>query len=157
VGADVTAIEQAMTEIRRRQARRSPGELADLQAWGRDDLALLPALEAIEELGDQATVGAVAALVGLDRSSASRTVSAGVRAGYVVRMASQSDGRSTFLRLSEQGERFTRFAHEYRHARIEQALTGWSRKDRAQLATLMARFTDGLRREVSTKDLSVST
>ena len=38
-----------MTEIRRRQSRRSLRELADLQAWGRDDLSLLPVLEAIEE------------------------------------------------------------------------------------------------------------
>ena len=45
-GANLKAVEQAMTEIRRRQSRRSIRELADLQTWGRDDLSLLPALEA---------------------------------------------------------------------------------------------------------------
>jgi DNA-binding MarR family transcriptional regulator len=146
-GIHLKAIEQAMTEIRRRQTRRSHRELLDLQAWGRDDLLLLPALEAIEELGDEATVGAVAALVGLDPSRTSRIVGAAVTAGYVVRLASQSDGRSAFLRLSEEGGRFTRFAHEYRQSRIAEALAGWSHKEREQLATLMARFTAALHRE----------
>src|ERR1700687_2535264 len=91
-GANLMAVEQAMTEIRRRQNRRSLRELADLQAWGRDDLSMLPALEAVEEGGGETTVGAVAALTGLDLSRASRAVSAAVKAGYVVRVASQSDG-----------------------------------------------------------------
>ena len=146
-GANLKAVEQAMTEIRRRQSRRSIRELADLQTWGRDDLSLLPALEAIEEGGGGATVGIVAAITGLDLSRASRAVSSGVKAGYVMRVASQSDGRSTFLRLSKEGERFTRFAHEYRQARIKEALVGWSQKDRNELARLMTRFTDALRRE----------
>ena len=136
-----------MTEIRRRQSRRSIRELADLQAWGRDDLSLLPALEAIEEGGGDATVGFVAAITGLDLSRASRAVSSAVKAGYVTRAASQSDGRSTFLRLSKEGERFTRFAHRYRQAVIKEALVGWSQKDRNELARLMTRFTDALRPE----------
>jgi DNA-binding MarR family transcriptional regulator len=147
IGANLKAVEQAMTEIRRRQGRRSLRELADLQAWGRDDLSLLPALEVIEEEAGKATVGAVAALSGLDLSRASRAVTAAVKAGYVMRVASQSDGRSTFLRLSKEGERFTRFAHKYRQARINEALTGWSQRDCDQLARLMTRFTDALRRE----------
>jgi DNA-binding MarR family transcriptional regulator len=144
-GANLKAVEQAMTEIRRRQGRRSLRELADLQAWGRDDLSLLPALEVIEEEAGKATVGSVATLSGLDLSRASRAVSAAVKAGYVMRVASQSDGRSTFLRLSKDGERFTRFAHKYRRARIDEALIGWSQRDRDQLARLMTRFTDALR------------
>lgn len=136
-----------MTEIRRRQSRRSIRELADLQAWGRDDLSLLPALEAIEEGAGDATVGLVAAITGLDLSRASRAVSSAVKAGYVTRAASQSDGRSTFLRLSKEGERFTRFAHRYRQAVIKEALVGWSQRDRNELARLMTRFTDALRPE----------
>jgi DNA-binding MarR family transcriptional regulator len=146
-GANLKAVEHAMTEIRRRQGRRSLRERADLQAWGRDDLSLLPALEVIEEEAGKATVGAVAALSGLDLSRASRAVSAAVKAGYVMRVASQADGRSTFLRLSKEGERFTRFAHKYRQARINEALDGWSQRDCDQLARLMTRFTDALRRE----------
>ena len=145
--ANQKAVEQAMTEIRRRQNRRSLRELADLQAWGRNDLSMLPALEAIEEGAGQSTVGAVAALTGLDLSRASRAVSAAVKAGYVIRVASQSDDRSAYLRLSNEGERFTRFAHKYRQARINEALVGWSKRDRDQLATLMTRFTHALRRE----------
>jgi DNA-binding MarR family transcriptional regulator len=64
-----------------------------------------------------------------------------------MRVASQSDGRSTFLSLSKEGERFTRFAHKYRQARIKEALVGWSQKDRNELARLMTRFTDAIRRE----------
>jgi DNA-binding MarR family transcriptional regulator len=143
--SDLKAIELAMTEIRRRQHRRTLSEAADLRAWGRDDLGLLPALEAIEELGDQATVGAIAALTGLDQSRSSRMVSAALKTGYVVRVASQSDGRSTLLRLTKSGERFTRLAHDYRQGRIDDALAGWSHDDRHQLAALMARFSQAIK------------
>jgi len=147
--SDLRAIELAMTEIRRRQHRRTLRESVDLRAWGRDDLGLLPALEAIEELGDQATVGAIATLTGLDQSRSSRLVSAAIKSGYVVRVASQSDGRSTLLRLTRSGERFVRFAHEYRHCQIEEALASWSHDDRHQLAAFMTRFSRAIKQTAS--------
>lgn len=138
------AIERSMTVVRRRQNRRSLRELADLQSWDRNDLALIPALEAIDDHGSDATVGAVASILGLDPSRSSRMVSAAIEAGYVTRVASQSDGRRVHLRLTAQGAALVTYAHEYRQKMIDRAMRGWSQRDRDQFARLLTRFTDAL-------------
>ncbi len=142
---NLKSIEQSITVIRRRQNQRTLSELADLQGCDQRDLALIPALEVVEEQGPEATVGTVASALGLDPSRASRLVSIAVDARYLSRVASQSDGRRVHLQLTATGERFVRYAHGYRQGLIERAMKGWSQPDRDQLAVLLSRFTDALR------------
>ena len=144
------AIEQSMTVNRRRQNVRSLRELADLQACDRRDLSLIPTLEVIEEHGTEATVGTVAVTLGLDPSRASRLVSAAIRARYVSRVASQSDGRRVHLELTAAGNGFVKYAHRYRQDLIRRAMEDWTESDRGQLAVLLARFTDALQATAST-------
>jgi DNA-binding MarR family transcriptional regulator len=140
---DLAAIERAMLVIRRRQSKRS------LRAMAPDHLdpaalSWVPALEVIEELEPVATVGAVASTLGLDSSRASRIVSAATTAGYVVRVASQADGRAVHLTLTPKGKKFIGYAHDFRREGIRRAMESWSTADRARFVELITSFTEAL-------------
>lgn len=88
----------------------------------------------------EVTVGAVGSHLGVDPSVASRMVSDCISAGYLVRAASQRDGRRTVLHLSPEGEELmVRFRRHQRSA-YEYVTADWSERDRLELARLMVKY-----------------
>ncbi|MFI8966761.1 MarR family winged helix-turn-helix transcriptional regulator [Streptomyces sp. NPDC053493] len=112
-------------------------------------LVLRIVLEAEQERTGEITVGAVARHLGVDPSVASRMVSDCIAAGYLVRAASQQDGRRTVLHLSPEGrELMARFARHQRSA-YDQVTADWSEHERLEFARLMIKYVasqDGLSR-----------
>ncbi|WP_031067476.1 MarR family winged helix-turn-helix transcriptional regulator [Streptomyces sp. NRRL WC-3742] len=90
------------------------------------------------------TVGAVAELLGVDPSVASRMVSDNIKAGYLIRAASQQDGRRTVLLLSPEGtELMARFRRHQRDA-FDYITADWDERDRLEFARLMLKYVDSL-------------
>ncbi|MER5862042.1 MarR family winged helix-turn-helix transcriptional regulator [Kitasatospora sp. NPDC002040] len=106
-------------------------------------LVLNIVLEAEQAEADQPreiTVGAIAAHLGADPSVASRMVSDSISAGYLIRAASQQDGRRTVLHLSPEGrELMARFRRHQRDA-FESITADWSEAERLEFARLMLKY-----------------
>lgn len=118
------------------------GESADASGAGRSEAG-------------EITVGAVARHLGVDPSVASRMVSDNISAGYLVRAASQQDGRRTVLHLSPEGrELMARFARHQRSA-FECITADWPERERLEFARLMLKYVDSqdaLRHRIPGKD-----
>ncbi|KJK57469.1 MarR family winged helix-turn-helix transcriptional regulator [Saccharothrix sp. ST-888] len=101
------------------------------------------------------TVGAVAQHLGVDPSVASRMVSDCISAGYLIRAASQQDGRRTVLHLSPDGrELMARFSRHQRSA-FEYITADWTERERLEFARLMLKYVDSqdsLRHRLPGKD-----
>ena len=96
-----------------------------------------------------ATIGLVAEELGLDPSRASRVVGDLVNAGYLLREASQTDGRVTQLTLTPAG---SQLIADLRGARWEMLLSvfdGWAPDEIAQFSTLFSRYADGMARAIA--------
>jgi DNA-binding MarR family transcriptional regulator len=109
------------------------------------DLTRTLVLNIVEQNGDDdVTVGDVAERLGIDPSVASRMVSDCIGAGYLVRAASQRDGRRTVLRLSPGGaETLERFRRHQRSA-FEFVTRDWPERDRLEFARLLLRYVDAI-------------
>jgi len=88
-------------------------------------------------------VGLVAERLGIDPSRASRMVATAIDAGYVERVASQSDGRRITLRLTESGHAFEDAMQRFRQAQFARAMVDWSDREREQFGRLLLKFTAG--------------
>ncbi|MFG1997636.1 MarR family winged helix-turn-helix transcriptional regulator [Spirillospora sp. NPDC048911] len=107
-------------------------------------LVLNIVLEHTKDSAKEVTVGAVAELLAVDPSVASRMVTDNIKAGYLIRAASQQDGRRTVLQLSPQGvELMDRFRRHQRSA-FEYITADWQEKDRLEFARLMLKYVDSL-------------
>ena len=105
----------------------------------------VPLLYAIAGNGrDEVTVGAVAEWLFIDPSRASRLVSAAIAAGHVVRLASQADGRRTVLELTEAGRAILAASERFRRSHYARVMADWPQEDRAELARLLHKFSQGL-------------
>ncbi|MEU8891250.1 MarR family winged helix-turn-helix transcriptional regulator [Streptomyces sp. NPDC048442] len=90
----------------------------------------------------EVTVGAIGEFLSVDPSVASRMVSDCISAGYVVRAASQQDGRRTVLHLSDEGRAMmARFRRHQRQA-FEYVTADWAESDRLQFARLVLRYVE---------------
>ncbi|WP_259470953.1 MarR family winged helix-turn-helix transcriptional regulator [Streptomyces sp. 1114.5] len=73
---------------------------------------------------------------------ASRTVSDCISAGYLIRAASQQDGRRTVLHLSPEGrELMARFRRHQRSA-FEFVTADWTERERLDFARLLLKYVD---------------
>ncbi|GAA3337743.1 MarR family winged helix-turn-helix transcriptional regulator [Amorphoplanes nipponensis] len=135
----LVTVERAMIAIRRSQSRRALSRLVP-QA----DQVIFGVLDALEELGRPATVGDVAAALGVDQPRASRLVARAVEQGLVVRRADQRDGRRTLLALTEPGRSHLASAHRTRQQVFAGAMADWPAADRATFARLLSSFTTAL-------------
>ncbi|MEV5974248.1 MarR family winged helix-turn-helix transcriptional regulator [Streptomyces sp. NPDC051921] len=103
-------------------------------------LVLRIVLDAEQEDTGEITVGAVGRHLGVDPSVASRMVSDCISAGYLVRAASQQDGRRTVLHLSPEGrELMARFGRHQRAA-YDFITADWTEHERLELARLMIKY-----------------
>ncbi|WP_079191848.1 MarR family transcriptional regulator [Streptomyces sp. CB00455] len=92
--------------------------------------------------GREVTVGAVAEYLGVDPSVASRMVSDSISAGYLVRAASQRDGRRTVLHLSAGGRELMARFRRHQRAAFEHVTADWSERERLDFARLMLKYVD---------------
>lgn len=136
---DIADIERAMVAIRRRQSRRA---LARTQGAAGPEHDVLDVIEGAG--GARVTVSTVAEALGVDQPRASRLVAAAVGAGLVRREADQSDGRRSWLVLTEAGTAALERAHRSRRAAFAAATAGWTEEERAQFARLLTRFVGGM-------------
>jgi DNA-binding MarR family transcriptional regulator len=112
------------------------------QALTIQHILVVDAIDAQLGAGGVATVGSVAARVGVDPSTASRLVAGAVRAGNVERVASQQDGRRVHLRLTEQGGELLAESRRFQQAIFEDLTREWPEHDRRELARLMIKLAD---------------
>ncbi|MFF4577812.1 MarR family winged helix-turn-helix transcriptional regulator [Streptomyces sp. NPDC001389] len=108
------------------------------------DLGRTLVLNVVLEIGRddarEVTVGAVGSHLGVDPSVASRMVSDCISAGYLVRAASQRDGRRTVLHLSPEGEELMARFRRHQRSAYEYITADWSERDRLELARLMVKY-----------------
>ncbi|TLF76006.1 MarR family winged helix-turn-helix transcriptional regulator [Nocardia cyriacigeorgica] len=130
---DVERVERAMVEIRRRQTRRA------LAPEGEPAGQAFDVLDVVGATTDP-TVSTVAEALAVDRPRASRLVAAAVDAGYLERIADQSDGRRSLLAVTPAGRAVLRSAHQRRIDAFASAMHDWTETDRARFADLLTRF-----------------
>ncbi|SHI19080.1 MarR family winged helix-turn-helix transcriptional regulator [Streptomyces sp. 3214.6] len=107
-------------------------------------LALNIVLEHTRDSDKEITVGAVAELLGVDPSVASRMVTDNIKAGYLIRAASQQDGRRTVLLLSPEGADLMARFRRHQRAAFEYITAHWAERDRLEFARLMLKYVDSL-------------
>ncbi|MTE13245.1 MarR family winged helix-turn-helix transcriptional regulator [Nocardia aurantiaca] len=96
------------------------------------------------ETGQEMTVGGIAAGMCVDPSVASRMVTDNIKAGYLLRVPSQLDGRRAVLELSERGLEFMQRFRGQQRAAYEYITADWSEQDRLDFARLMLRYVDAI-------------
>jgi DNA-binding MarR family transcriptional regulator len=143
----IEAIRGALIDLRRLLQRRDLVRLW-AKAVGGDaklDYAELRLLDAVRVAsGAGTTVGHIATILGIDPSRASRQVARAVKKGLLRRAAAQTDGRKVLLEITPRGAQQQTAGGNLTRARIERAVATWSARDRAQFATLFARFASGM-------------
>lgn len=144
----LSMVDRAMVRIRRSQSRRTIGRLMK-QKFGAGlnlaNISIADALQELSQIGDQRpTIGSMAQTLGIDPSRASRMTAAAIRAGFVKRIASQSDGRSSHLELTTEGRKALELTRRFRLRFFGQLLSGWSDRECAEFGRLLIRFTDSL-------------
>jgi DNA-binding MarR family transcriptional regulator len=112
---------------------------------GRKDLKRNLVLNVVDEAdaaGREMTVGGLADQLMVDSSAASRMVTDCISHGYLVRAASQRDGRRTVLRLTEDGVALLEhFRHQQRQA-FEHITREWPAAERLEFARLLIKYAD---------------
>ena len=108
-----------------------------------NDTADTYVLGLLVEKGPQ-RVGEIAQTLGTDPSTVSRKVAALVDAGLVERRVDPADGRAHLLAATAAGERKSVDGRRYRIDLVTAVLAEWPEESRHQLATLLARFADGM-------------
>ncbi|MGW7585362.1 MarR family winged helix-turn-helix transcriptional regulator [Kitasatospora sp. NPDC054768] len=107
-------------------------------------LVLNIVLEHTRDSDKEITVGAVAELLGVDPSVASRMVADNIKAGYLIRAASQQDGRRTVLLLSPEGADLMARFRRHQRAAFEYITADWAERDRLEFARLMLKYVGSL-------------
>lgn len=108
----------------------------------RRDLSRNLVLNVVAEWPGEITVGMLADELNIDPSVASRMVSDCISAGYLLRAASQADGRRTVLRLTPEGQTLrSQFAQLQRDA-FERLTADWPAGERLQFARLLLKYAE---------------
>lgn len=105
-------------------------------------ILVVDAIDTERSSGTDATVGSVAAHIGVDPSTASRLVGEAVRSGNVERVASQQDGRRIHLRLTDQGRDLLATSRRFQQDIFEELTREWSDRDKHELARLMIKLAE---------------
>lgn len=141
-------IERSMLSIRRGMSRRTLGQVLTTHMRPAVSLSVLAVIDTVEQSsGDGAevvSVGTVARQMAIDPSRASRLVAEAIEAGYVRRVACQSDGRRTGLELTPAAGPVTEQAHRIRREYYQNLMSGWTPAEQRTFSRLLARFTDAM-------------
>ncbi|MGR6468869.1 MarR family winged helix-turn-helix transcriptional regulator [Rhizobium sp. PAMB 3182] len=142
----IEAISEAMTRMRLMIGRRMLGRLMISRTAPDLDLSHLDVIEAVRRSSaeSEATVGAVAELMRVDHSRASRLIADLVQRGVFRRTVSQADARRTVVELTEEGISFKREMNAVKLQVLETIVADWTQEDIERFAALFPRFVDGL-------------
>ena len=141
-------IGQAMTRMKLMTGRRLIGRLA-IQSVAPDlELSHLDVLDAVRrsEEGGEATVGAIATMLRIDPSRASRIVAEMVARNVLRRKASQADARRIVVVMTPLGQRLLLQIQSQKRALIADIVGDWPAEDVDAFATLFDRFIGGYER-----------
>jgi DNA-binding MarR family transcriptional regulator len=112
---------------------------------GRKDLTRNLVLNLVDEAqvaGREMTVGNLADALGVDPSVARRMATDCITHGYLVRAASQQDGRRTIVQLTDEGSALLgHFRNQHRQA-FEYVTRDWPRTERLEFARLLIRYAE---------------
>ncbi|GAA4712116.1 MarR family winged helix-turn-helix transcriptional regulator [Phytohabitans rumicis] len=109
------------------------------------DLTRTLVLNIVEDGADgEVTVGVVAERLAVDPSVASRMVTDCIGAGYLVRAASQRDGRRTVLRLSPEGAATLERFRQHQRVAFEYITRDWPEQERLEFARLLLKYVDAI-------------
>ncbi|MEV8512011.1 MarR family transcriptional regulator [Dactylosporangium sp. NPDC051484] len=118
------------------------------QQYQHESEALAPGvagmLAVIERLDGGCRLKELAVTCALDQSTTSRAVSAFVQDGLVRRVADPSDGRASFLELTDAGRDALRRSNDWYATLLAAVLSDWSPADVELLGTLLCRFRSSL-------------
>jgi len=106
----------------------------------RTDLRRDLLLTVIEEADGLLSVNGAAAALAMERTAVSRLVAACVEQRLVERVASQTDGRSITLQLTQQGREVLRHSRHQQRQAFDYITRDWSQDDRVQFARLLHRY-----------------
>ncbi len=131
------AVGTAFSRLRRRTAQVNVDPPVSRKDFSRNLV-----INIVDEADGEMTVGALAEHLAVDPSVASRMVSDCISNGYLVRMASQQDGRRTVLQLTPEGVALRdRFRWQQRQA-FEHITREWPEHERLQFARLLLKYAD---------------
>lgn len=136
------AVGPAFSRLRRAQALNVEKQVS------RKDITRTLVLNIVQdgpdEEGQEITVGVVGERLAVDPSVASRMVSDCISAGYLIRAASQRDGRRTILQLTPEGhETLARF-RSHQRAAFERITQDWPEEERLEFARLLIKYVDSV-------------
>jgi DNA-binding MarR family transcriptional regulator len=100
-------------------------------------------LMTLEEAG-AATIGTLAATLGLDASTVTRQIAAMEAEGLIERTNDPQDRRCSIISASARGRSLLRSVRERRTDRVDTLLREWPVEDRAALARLLARLNQAI-------------
>ncbi|MFE9455901.1 MarR family winged helix-turn-helix transcriptional regulator [Streptomyces californicus] len=102
--------------------------------------------EGPEREGQEITVGVVADRLAVDPSVASRMVTDCITAGYLIRAASQQDGRRTILQMTDEGHGMLAAFRLHQRAAFEFITREWPEGEPEQLARLLVKYVESVSR-----------
>ncbi|MEV6908776.1 MarR family winged helix-turn-helix transcriptional regulator [Amycolatopsis sp. NPDC051071] len=101
---------------------------------------VVDAVDALRRDGAEVTVGQVAQQLGLDRSGASRMVTAATEEGYLERRQAGSDARRSVVALTTAGLDLLHHSHQWQRAKFVELTAGWNSADRTRFAGYLERL-----------------
>ena len=105
------------------------------------NIVTLEAVHASYRTGDT-TIAAIAEQLGIDRSGASRMITAAESGGLVSKRAADGDQRRTEVDITESGRLLLERAHAWQADAFQAMTAGWSADDVDQFATHLVRLSD---------------
>jgi len=143
--AVLVPLDHALLEVRRLVNR--PGYRRRLLGplGRRVELSTVRVLHAVDQSPRPPSIGAVATLLAIDPSTASRLVDQRVAEGLLERSPDPDDRRRVVLRLTPAGTALLGELAASRRQMLTEVTAGWSAADRRTLEQLLARLIDGFR------------
>jgi len=146
-------IGQVMSRMRVMTGRRMIGRLAIQNVAPGLELSHLDVIDAVrraEGVGE-VTVGAIAEILRIDPSRASRIVAEMVARGVLRRKASQADARRIVVVLTALGQRLLAEIQKQKFALIESIVADWPPEDVEAFSRLFDRFIGGYEHAFQTR------
>ena len=143
VADELRAIDDALVRLLRWGNLPRVRAAFEARSGVRIDRAGAAMLALLEEHGPL-RLSAIAALTGVDTSTASRQVGALERLGVAARAPDPRDGRAAMFSATSEGHDALARLRAARREFVAELLATWPPGDRARLATLLARLADDL-------------
>jgi DNA-binding MarR family transcriptional regulator len=142
---NILLIGRVMTRMRLMTGRRMIGRLAIQNVAPGLELSHLDVLDAVRraEVTGEVTVGAIADIMRIDPSRASRIVAEMVSRGVLRRKASQADARRIVVVLTALGQRLVSEIQAQKLSVIEGIVADWPAEDIAAFSRLFDQFVGG--------------